>query len=280
MHDVIENDGERDRIARAAAAIRGACPLVPEVAIVLGSGLSGLADAITRAATLAYADVPGLPVTTVPGHHGALTLGHLRGVPVIAFRGRAHLYEGRSAADVARSVRVAHALGARTLVLTNAAGGVRVDLGPGALMRIDDHLNLTGTTPLVGVIGRALGSRFPDMSEAYDRALGDALEAHARARGVPLARGVYAGLLGPSYETPAEIRMLRALGADAVGMSTVLETIAARHVGMRVCAVSVISNHAAGVTSAPLAHDEVERVAAQAGPTLGALVADLVGGLA
>lgn len=267
---------EIDLIAQGASAIRALSQRNPRVAIVLGSGLSRLASQVEQASSMAYVNVPGLPPPTVPGHDGELTLGTLRGVPVIAFRGRAHLYEGHTPNDVVRSVRIAHALGARTLVVTNAAGGVRRDLGPGALMRITDHLNLTGRTPLVGDVGRALGARFPDMTTAYDADLGHVLASAAKKHGIALAEGVYAGLLGPSYETPAEVRMLRTLGADAVGMSTVLETIAARHLGMRIVGVSVISNHAAGIGDAPLEHAEVERMAEQAGPKLATLVADLV----
>jgi purine-nucleoside phosphorylase len=270
------DETERELIERGARAVRDASELVPEVAVVLGSGLSQLADEIEAGASIPYASVPGLPPSTVPGHDGALTLGLLRGIPVIAFRGRAHLYEGHSANDVVRGVRVAHTLGVKTLVLTNAAGGIRADLGPGALMRITDHLNLTGTSPLLGNIGRVLGPRFPDMTTAYDATLGETLEARARDRGINLAAGVYAGLVGPSYETPAEVRMLHTLGADAVGMSTVLETIAARHLGLRVAAISVISNHAAGIGGGTLDHAEVEQMANKAGPRLRMLVADLV----
>jgi purine-nucleoside phosphorylase len=273
---VQEDERERALISAGAAAIERALPLPPAVAIVLGSGLSGLAGEVTDATTLPYASIPGLPPATVPGHDGALTVGRLRGVPVLAFRGRAHLYEGHTPNDVVRSVRIAHALGARTLVLTNAAGGIRADLGPGSLMRITDHLNLTGGTPLLGALGRTLGPRFPDMSDPYDSALGEVLHARAKARGITLAEGVYAGLLGPSYETKAEVRMLRTLGADAVGMSTVLETLAARHVGLRVAAVSVISNHAAGLQTATLDHKEVEQVANAVGPRLALLLSDLV----
>lgn len=267
---------ETPRIEASVTAIRAKCALIPRVAIVLGSGLSGLADDIDADARLAYAEVPGLTAPTVPGHDGALTLGHLRGVPVVAFRGRAHLYEGHDANAVVRSVRIARALGADTLVLTNAAGGIRADLGPGALMVLTDHLNLTGRSPLFGSVGRTLGPRFPDMTAAYDAALRESLHRAAARRGTTLAEGVYAGLLGPSYETPAEVRMLHTLGADAVGMSTVLETIAARHIGMRVCAVSVISNHAAGIGKGELDHAEVETIAKRSGPKLAALIADLV----
>jgi purine-nucleoside phosphorylase len=263
-------------IERGATAVRARCTLVPKVAIVLGSGLSALADVIDAEASIAYADIPGLPPPTVQGHDGRATLGRLRGVPVIAFRGRAHLYEGHGPNDVVRSVRIARALGAETLVLTNAAGGIRADLGPGTLMALSDHLNLTHVTPLLGSVGRALGPRFPDMTTAYDEALREKLVACASTRGFALSTGVYAGLLGPSYETPAEVRMLHTLGADAVGMSTVLETIAARHLRMRVCAISVISNHAAGIGKGELDHSEVERAANEAGPRLTTLVSDLV----
>ncbi len=202
-----------------------------------------------------------MPVSRIVGHAGNLVIGEVRGMPVAAMQGRVHLYEGHSAADVVFGVRLMRLLCADTLVITNAAGGCGERLSPGDLMVIDDHINLTGTSCLVGENEDELGVRFPDMSEAYDRNLRALAGEVAAARGLTLAHGVYAGLLGPSYETPAEVRMMCRLGADAVGMSTVLEVIAARHMGMRVLGVSCITNLAAGISATPLSHDEVTETA-------------------
>lgn len=228
---------------------------------MLGSGLGPLADQIEDCVSVDYSELPGMKTSAVIGHAGRLRAGRLFGRQVIAMQGRVHLYEGHSPADVVRGVRLMLKLGARTLLVSNAAGGIRDDLTPGTLMVIDDQINLTGQSCLQGPEDPALGPRFPDMSEAYDlqlRATAQRVAAHAQ---VPIASGVYAGLLGPSYETPAEIRMLRVLGADAVGMSTVLEVIAARHMGARVLGISCITNLAAGISKKPLSHAEVEQTA-------------------
>jgi purine-nucleoside phosphorylase len=204
-----------------------------------------------------------MPVSTVPGHAGLLRLGTIGDVPVACLQGRSHLYEGHDLGTVTIGVRLLARLGCRAILLTNAAGGISQKLSPGDRMLIVDHLNLTGRNPLVGPVDPPL-ARFPDMSEAYDRRLCALAHAAARAAGTPLHEGVYAGVLGPSYETPAEVRMLRALGADAVGMSTVIEVIALRQLGIRVAAVSCITNMAAGISSTPLEHREVEQIAARA----------------
>jgi purine-nucleoside phosphorylase len=248
-------------VADAASLIReqlSGCR--PRLAIILGSGLGELADRIERAANIAYADIPGFPPSTVVGHAGRLIAGAIEGCDVIALSGRFHLYEGHSAAVAALPVRVAHALGARALFVSNAAGGIRATLNPGDLMLIDDHINLMWRNPLIGPVVDG-DERFPDMSAPYDRELLALLRDAALDSGIPVQEGVYAGLLGPSYETPAEVRMLRWMGADAVGMSTVPEVLAARAIGMRVAGVSCITNHAAGMTSQPLSHAEVIEIA-------------------
>lgn len=244
----------------------------PEVALVLGSGLGSVADAITEHDTISYAEVPGMPTSAVPGHAGRFSLGSLAGRSVAVMRGRVHLYEGYDAEQVVFGVRLMLQLGASTLIVSNAAGGIRADLSPGTLMLIDDHLNYTGHNCLRGPNDPALGPRFPDMSTAYDRALITCAEQVARAERLPVKRGVYAGLLGPNYETPAEIRALRTLGADAVGMSTVLEVIAARHMGARVLGISCITNPAAGLSDAPLNHAEVEETARNSRDQFGRLL--------
>ncbi|MEM7305150.1 MAG: purine-nucleoside phosphorylase [Planctomycetota bacterium] len=219
------------------------------LALVLGSGLGAFAERLDDARSIAYEELEFLPKSAVPGHAGRLVLGTLGGVRVLVQQGRVHLYEGWSAAEVTRAVRAFAALGCRGLVLTNAAGGVRPEWEPGTLMRITDHLNLSGRSP-VGASERANGS-------PYDAELGQALRRAAAEAGVPLEAGVYAGNLGPAYETPAEVRMARWMGADAVGMSTVAEACAAAASGLRVAAISCITNHAAGITAEPLSHDEV-----------------------
>ncbi len=228
----------------------------PVAAIVLGSGLGGLADQITDAVRIPFHDVPGFPPATVEGHAGALIIGQLGGRPVICLAGRFHLYEAHPAAVAVFPVRVVHALGARTLIVSNAAGGIRRTFTPGTLMRIDDHINLMNRHPLVGP-SQPGEQRFPDMSVPYDRALGALLHEVALEMHLRLDVGVYAGLLGPTYETPAEVRILEKLGADAVGMSTVPEVITARALGMRCAGVSLITNAAAGYTANLLNHAEV-----------------------
>jgi purine-nucleoside phosphorylase len=250
-------------LSPALSALRARIPVTPEVAIVLGSGLGGAADGIGDCVTIDYAELPDMPTSAVAGHAGRFTVGTLAGRRVIAMQGRVHLYEGYNAEQVVFGVRLMLSLGARTLILSNAAGGIRSDLQPGTLMLIEDHINLTGHNCLTGKNDPALGTRFPDMSTAYDIALLEGAVRIAASMQVRVARGVYAGLLGPNYETPAEIRMLRTLGADAVGMSTVLETIAARHMGARVLAISCVTNPAAGLSAHALSHSEVERTAAR-----------------
>jgi purine-nucleoside phosphorylase len=244
-------------IREAADYIRSRSGLTPKVGLILGSGLGVLADHIEEPVSINYSDIPFFPQSTVEGHAGELLIGTVQGTPVMLMKGRFHMYEGYGPEMTAFPVRVMKELGVKTLLVTNAAGGVNTSYEPGDLMLISDHLNLTGRNPLVGPNDEELGPRFPDMSQAYSRRLREIARKVAADKGVPLQEGVYAGLLGPTYETPAEIRMLRTLGADAVGMSTVSETIVARHAGIEVLGISCISNMAAGILDQPLSHQEV-----------------------
>lgn len=242
----------------------------PRVLVTLGSGLGALAEEIRDPIVVPFADA-GLPGPTVPGHSGRFVAGELRGVPVLAQQGRVHLYEGVGVGMVVAAVRAAAAIGVDTFVVTNAAGGLNPDLGPGDLMLITDHLNLTGANPLIGMTE----PHFVDLTDAYDPALRALARQAAAAVGERLVEGVYGGLIGPAYETPAEVRMLRTLGCDAVGMSTVLEVIAARDLGLRVCGLSLITNvHRPGGT--PTSHHEVMEVGRSGGPRLATLVAELI----
>jgi len=263
-------------LTATVAAVRGRIGnRAPEIAVVLGSGLGGLADRLADAVRVPYGEIPGFHVPTVQGHSGELVAGTLAGRPVIAQSGRFHLYEGHAAGVAALPARLFAELGVSTFVVTNAAGGIRPDFRPGTLMLITDHLNLTGQNPLTGPVLPG-EQRFPDMSAAYDPALRALALEVARDQGTPLAQGVYAALLGPSYETPAEIRMLRTLGADAVGMSTVPEVIVANARGMRCLGISTVTNAAAGVSEAKLSHAEVMETAAQVGRRLGDLIEGIV----
>ncbi len=249
----------------------------PRVGIVLGSGLGAFADILESLVKIPYGDLPHMATPGVVGHPGNLCFGRVSGVPVVCMQGRVHLYEGHSVDRVVQGVRVMAKLGVRSVLITNAAGGLVPTWSPGDLMVITDHINLTGTSPLVGPNDDAVGLRFPDMSTAYDRGLRDALGGVARESGIALREGVYAAMLGPQYETPAEIRMLRALGADAVGMSTVTEVIALRHMGVRVGGLSCITNFAAGVGTTPLHHAEVEATARSRQAALTTLLTGWIG---
>ncbi len=246
---------------RAAAFLRGRMGEMPSLGLVLGSGLGDFTASLGEAVSIEYGDIPHWPASAVIGHAGKLVVGTIAGKRVAALSGRAHFYEGHAMPVVTFATRVIGLLGIRTLVLTNAAGGINLSFKPGTLMVIDDHINLMGTNPLVGANEERFGPRFPDMTEAYSKRLREIADQAATARGVALAHGVYAALHGPSYETPAEIRYLRTIGADAVGMSTVPETIVGRHMGMEVLGISCITNPAAGVLPKPLVHDEVMEVA-------------------
>ncbi len=256
------------RLAALVAAVRARTDLVPRVGIVLGSGLGELADDLESQVAIPFEELPGWPVATAPGHVGRLILGTLASVPVVALQGRFHLYEGNDPGLVVQPVLLFRQLGAEIVVLTNAAGGANPDYGPGTLMVIRDHINLTMRSPLFGPNADELGPRFPDLTDAWSPRLRARLHQAAAAEGVQFDEGIYAGFLGPNYETPAEVRMARLLGADAVGMSTVLEAVAARWIGLEVCGVSLVTNAGAGYTGVPLSHEEVLAAGADAGPRL------------
>ena len=264
-----EQPAALDRLERA---VRARTDLRPRVGIVLGSGLAALADRIEDAVVIPFEELPGWPAATAPGHDGRLILGTLEGVPVVVQKGRFHLYEGHDAGLVVQPVLLMGRLGAQTLFLSNAAGGLDPAFGAGTLMVIRDHVNLTGRSPLLGSNADALGPRFPDMTEVWTAALRERLLAAGRAEGVELASGIYVGLVGPAYETPAEVRMCRALGGDAVGMSTVLEAVAARWAGLQVAGISLVTNPGAGYTGAELSHEEVIAAGDAAGPRFVAVV--------
>jgi purine-nucleoside phosphorylase len=246
-----------EQVTEAADAIRSRVKTMPEVALVLGSGLGDFANTPADAVSLPYAQLPHWPASAVVGHEGRLVVGRVKGRTVAALAGRCHTYEGHDAKTVTFAIRVMGRLGVKTLILTNAAGGINTGFAQGALMVIDDHINLTGANPLVGANDDRFGPRFPDMTEVYSRRLRRIADEAGAAIDLPLPHGVYVALLGPSYETPAEIRYLRTIGADAVGMSTAPEAIAARHMGIEVLGISCISNMAAGVLPQPLDHNEV-----------------------
>ena len=250
-----------DKVKEAAEHVRGEAPFVPEIAVVLGSGLGEFASGLNGSVSMPYQSIPHWPASRVVGHEGRLVVGNVGEKQVAALSGRAHFYEGHDIGTVVFATRVMGVLGVRTLILTNAAGGINTAFGQGALMVIDDHVNLIGTNPLVGPNDDRFGPRFPDMTEAYSKRLRRIADEVAHALQLPLAHGVYVGVHGPSYETPAEIRALRAIGADAVGMSTVPEVIAARHMGIEVMGISCITNMAAGVLDRPLDHKEVMETA-------------------
>ena len=273
MTNWTERSLECAKVARAALRL----PLeASPVAVILGSGLGSFADSLLDARGVTFRDLPHFPPATVVGHSGRLVYGTLEGLPVLALQGRLHGYEGHDAATCALPARLLAVLGSRALICTNAAGACNPAFEPGDLMRIDDHLNLTGKNPLTGPNEDRLGPRFPDLTRAYDRRLSKAIEEAALETGNALRHGVYAQFNGPSYETPAEVRMARALGADAVGMSTVPEVIVAAQQGLPCCGISCITNHAAGIAEQPLNHEEVVEVASRTQPRFLALLRALV----
>ncbi len=260
-------DSEFARADRAAKFILAKTKLRPKIGVVLGSGLGAFADDLTNATRIPYEKIPGFPSSTAIGHAGRLVIGKADGIAVAAMQGRVHFYEGYSAQEVTFPMRVFGRLGIRAAILTNAAGGINLAFNQGALVVIRDHINLQGTNPLIGPNDERFGPRFPDMTEAYARPYREITLAEAKRLGIEVHEGVYAALSGPSYETPAEIRYLRTIGADLVGMSTVPEVIVARHTGIRVLGISCVTNMAAGILDRPLDHTEVlattERVKTQ-----------------
>jgi purine-nucleoside phosphorylase len=263
-------------VEAAAELIRARMPSVPGIGVVLGSGLGAFAGRLDAPVSIPYADIPGWPPSRVVGHEGRLVVGTRAGRAVAVLSGRAHFYEGHDLKTVTFGTRVLGRLGVKTLILTNAAGGINTGFAQGALMVIDDHLNFIGSNPLVGPNDERFGARFPDMSEAYSRRLRTLAHEVAASHAIPLAHGVYIGVHGPSYETPAEIRAFRTLGADAVGMSTVPEVIVARHMGVEVLGMSCITNMAAGVLPEPLNHDEVMDTARRVGGQFMALLDGII----
>lgn len=268
----------RKNVRECLTYIRSITDFVPKAALVLGSGLGGFTEKLDSiVCEIPYSDIPGFPVSTVSGHAGKFIMGYVEGVPLICMSGRVHYYEGYAPEDVVLPLRVMHALGAEFLFLTNAAGGISSDLKPGSLVLLRDHISLFIPNPLIGENDPDEGERFPDMSEVYDPKLRELVEKAASEADVRLESGVYCQLSGPSYETPAEIRLLQRLGADVVGMSTVMEAITAHHAGMKVCAISFVSNMAAGINTHALSHEEVKEAGIQAAPRFTRLVRAAIG---
>ncbi len=265
-----------EKLLSCYQCVREKTDFVPKVAIVLGSGLGDYAENIRVVQEISYAEIQGFPVSTVPGHAGKFIFGYLEETPVVCMKGRVHYYEGYPVTDVVLPTRLMKLLGAEFLFLTNAAGGVNTSFHAGDLMLIRDHIALFAPNPLIGPNMDELGTRFPDMTHVYDVQLQQIIRRAAKEEGIYLQEGVYAQLTGPSFETPGDIRMMRVLGADAVGMSTVVEAIAARHCGMRVCGISCISNLAAGMSDNPLTHEEVQEAADMAAPFFQRLVTESV----
>ncbi|MCM1100551.1 MAG: purine-nucleoside phosphorylase [Clostridium sp.] len=265
-----------EKLTRCVSAVRAKTDFVPRTAIVLGSGLGDYAARIRVEQEIPYGEIEGFPVSTVPGHAGKFIFGYIEDVPVVCMKGRVHYYEGYPISDVVLPCRLMKMLGAEILFLTNAAGGVNTSFHAGDLMLIRDHIAAFAPNPLIGANIPELGTRFPDMSAVYNRELQQIIRKTAADNGIYLQEGVYAQMTGPSYETPAEVRMLRTLGCDAVGMSTAVEAIAANHCGMKVCGISCISNLAAGMSETPLNHKEVQEAADLAAPRFAKLVTEAV----
>lgn len=263
-------------MAEAARLLRSRSPLRPAIGVVLGSGLNGFADSLNSATRVRYSDIPGLPISTATGHRSELALGRIGETPIAAMAGRFHLYEGYSAQQVVSGIRLFHELGIRRVVLTSAAGGINLEYATGALVLISDHINLQCANPLTGPNDDLLGPRFPDMTEVYSKRLRITAKQTAEDIGVVLHEGVYAAMLGPSYETPAEIRFLRTIGADLVGMSTVAEAIAANHMGMEVLGISCVTNLAAGLSGKRLEHIEVLEIGRRVSGTFQRLLSALL----
>ncbi len=268
-----------DRIDECLACVRKKTDFQPKVALILGSGLGDLAEQIQVEATVDYSEITGFPRSTVAGHKGRFVFGYMEKTPLVIMQGRVHYYEGYTMEDVVLPVRLIHAMGAETLFLTNAAGGLGEGFSCGDLMLITDHIACFVPNPLLGPNEDKLGVRFPDMSEIYDKSLQDIIEKSAAQLGISLKKGVYLQLTGPSYETPAEIRMCKVLGASAVGMSTAVEAIVANHMGMHICGISFISNLAAGISDVPLCHEEVKAAADEAAPRFQKLVKHVIANL-
>ena len=265
-----------EKLLKCKEAVRKVTDFEPDVALVLGSGLGGFAENIKIETEISYSDIPGFPVSTVPGHAGKFIFGYLGDKKIVCMKGRIHFYEGYNISDVVLPARLMKMLGAKILFLTNAAGGLGEGFGAGDLMLITDHISIFAPNPLIGPNLDELGPRFPDMSNVYKKDLQDVIRAVAKENGIDLKEGVYCQCTGPSFESPAEIKMLAKLGVSAVGMSTVNEAIAANHMGMRICGVSCISNLAAGISGEPLSHEEVQEAADKAAPLFTKLVSESI----
>ena len=265
-----------ERLNSCYESIQNRLPFVPRVALVLGSGLGQFADEMEQEAVISYSEINGFPVSTVPGHKGRFVFGHIRGVPAVVMQGRVHYYEGYPMTDVVLPVRLMRKMGAEVLFLTNAAGGVNPDFRPGDFMMITDQISNFVPSPLIGPNLEGLGPRFCDMSHIYRPQLQEVLRSTAADLGITLQEGIYIQLTGPNYETPAEVRMCRLLGADAVGMSTACEAVAANHCGMKVCGISCITNMACGITEQPLSHAEVQEAADAAAPAFKRLLTESI----
>lgn len=265
-----------DKCENCYESIKGKIPFAPKVAIVLGSGLGDYAQDIRVVSEISYHDIPGFPVSTVPGHAGKFIFGYVGDVPVVCMKGRIHYYEGYPISDVVLPTRLMHRMGAEILFLTNAAGGINFDFDAGTLMMITDHISVFAPNPLIGPNEEEFGVRFPDMSQVYDKDLQEIIRCTAKENAIDLKEGVYVQLTGPSFESPVEIRMLRTLGADAAGMSTVVEAIAANHMGMKICGISCISNKGSGMSETPLSHEEVQETADRVAPIFKKLVTESV----
>jgi purine-nucleoside phosphorylase len=265
-----------EKLMQCYASLRKQTDFQPKLAVVLGSGLGDFAETIDIVKTVEYSAIEGFPTSTVEGHRGRYVFGYVGAVPIVAMQGRVHYYEGYSMTDVVLPIRLMKLMGVEILMVTNASGGINEDFHAGDLMLITDQIASFVPSPLVGENIEEIGTRFPDMTEAYDRELRTIISETAKRIGVPLQKGVYIQFTGPQFETPAEIRMARTLGADAVGMSTACEVIAARHIGLRVCGISCVSNLAAGMTGKPLLHQEVQEYADQAAPQFQKLVTESI----
>ena len=265
-----------EKLQKCLESVRAKTDFVPKVAIVLGSGLGDYANDIKVECEIDYHDIEGFPVSTVPGHAGKFIFGYVGEVPVVCMKGRVHYYEGYPISDVVLPTRLMKLMGAKVLFLTNASGGLNTSFCAGDFMMLTDHIACFAPNPLIGANIDELGTRFPDMSHVYDKDLRDIIESTAKENNIKLQKGVYAQLTGPSFESPAEIRMLRTLGVDAVGMSTVVEAIAANHMGMKICCISCVCNLAAGMTDKPLTHEEVQAAANEAAPKFKKLLTESV----
>ena len=265
-----------EKLMRCYDSVKERIQFEPKVALVLGSGLGDYGNEIEVVSTLPYNEINGFPISTVPGHKGQFIFGYVGEVPVVCMQGRVHYYEGYPISDVVLPTRLMHLMGAKVLFLTNASGGINLDFGAGDFMLITDHISIFAPNPLVGPNIEELGTRFPDMSHVYDPQLCDVIRSAAASLKINMKEGIYCQLTGPSFESPAEIRMLKTLGVDAVGMSTVVEAIAANHCGMRVCGISCVCNLAAGLSANPLTHEEVQQAANEAAPFFKKLVTESI----